>query len=38
MRRCVNGTYVDMTPAEEAAQLAEWAANDQAFAVKAAQE
>jgi len=38
MRRCVNGTYVDMTPAEEAAQLAEWAANDQAFAAKAAQE
>jgi len=38
MRRCVNGTYVDMTPAEEAAQLAEWAANDQAIATRAAQQ
>ena len=38
LRKCVNGTYVDLTPAEEAAQLAEWVANDQATAAKAAQE
>ncbi len=37
LRKCVNGEYIDMTAAEEAATRAEWAANDQAIAARTAQ-